>query len=36
MSKITKEINEVRNIKLKYRYMLKRLKELLENDLLRE
>ena len=36
MSKITKEINEVRNIKLMYRYMLKRLKELLENDLIRE
>ena len=36
MSKITKEINEIRNIKLKYKYMLKRLKEILENDIIRE
>ena len=36
MSKITKEINEIRNIKLKYKYMLKRIKEILENDIIRE
>ena len=36
LSKITKEINEVRNIKLMIRYMLKRVKEILENDLIRE
>jgi hypothetical protein len=36
LSKITKEINEVRNIKLTIRYMLKRVKEILENDLIRE
>ena len=36
MSKITKEINEIRNIKLKYKYMLKRVKEILENDIIRE
>ena len=36
MSKITKNINEIRNIKLMYRYMLKRVKQILENDIIRE
>lgn len=36
MSKMTKKINEVRNIKLMYRYMLKRVKQILENDIIRE